>query len=138
MIERVHEHLLDELKTNTRTDTIFILTAILLNLIAAIINGVFAQDSDPENIIIFVIFSIVVVVINTVVFFGLSKGKHTRQKLLEGLIKLYDDQKVSGYYDAAILGTYNFRYILFTVVVLTTGVAALIIPIILMIFNNLN
>ena len=30
MIERVHEHIITELQQNTRTDTIFILTAILL------------------------------------------------------------------------------------------------------------
>ncbi|MBA7606344.1 hypothetical protein ES703_13492 [subsurface metagenome] len=33
MIERVHEHVIAELQQNTRTDTIFIVTAILLNLI---------------------------------------------------------------------------------------------------------
>ena len=32
MIERVHEHLLGELRQNTRTDTIFIVVAILLNI----------------------------------------------------------------------------------------------------------
>ncbi len=131
MIERVHEHLLDELKTNTRTDTIFIITAILLNLIAASINAAFAEGTDLSDTLIFVIFAVLVVVINTVVFFGLSRGKHTRKKLLEGLLKLYKDQEVSGYYDASILGTYNFRYILFTVVVVATGIAALAIPIIL-------
>jgi len=33
MIQRVHEHIIEELRTNTRTDTIFVLTAILLNLV---------------------------------------------------------------------------------------------------------
>jgi len=74
---------------------------------------------------------VLVLVINTAVFFGLARGKQTRQKLLDGLIKLYKDQEVSGYYDSSILGTYNFRYILFTIVVVTTGIAALAIPIIL-------
>ncbi len=32
MIERVHEHIITEPQQNTRTDTIFFLTAILLNL----------------------------------------------------------------------------------------------------------
>ncbi|MBA7702845.1 hypothetical protein ES703_111620 [subsurface metagenome] len=31
MIERVHEHIIGELGTNTRTDTIFVITAIILN-----------------------------------------------------------------------------------------------------------
>ena len=39
MIERVHEHLITELQQNTRTDTIFILTAILLNLVTLGINS---------------------------------------------------------------------------------------------------
>ena len=133
MIERVHEHLLDELKTNTRTDTIFIITAILLNIVAASINAAVAEGNDLSDTLIFVIFVVLVLVINTVVFFGLSKGKQTRQKLLEGLIRLYKDQEVSGYYDSDILGTYNFRYILFTTVVIATGIAALAIPIILMV-----
>lgn len=131
MIERVHEHILDELKTNTRTDTIFIITAIILNIVAASINATIAEGSDLSDTLIFVIFIVLVLVINTAVFFGLNRGKQTRQKLLDGLIRLYSDQEVSGYYDSSILSTYNFRYILFTIVVLTTGIAALAISIIL-------
>ncbi len=135
MIERVHEHILDELKTNTRTDTIFIITAILLNLVGAIANGAFAGGDEAYAIPIFVVIAVLIIVINTVVFFGLTRGKQTRQKLLEGLIRLYDDQKVSGYYDSSILGTYNVRYILFTVVVVSTGIAALVIPIIILVLQ---
>ena len=131
MIERVHEHILDELKTNTRTDTIFIITAIILNIVAASINATIAEGSDLSDTLIFVIFIVLVLVINTAVFFGLNRGKQTRQRLLDGLIRLYKDQEVSGYYDSSILSTYNFRYILFTIVVLTTGIAALAISIIL-------
>ncbi len=131
MIERVHEHILDELKTNTRTDTIFIITAIILNIVAASINATIAEGSDLSDTLIFVIFIVLVLVINTAVFFGLNRGKQTRQKLLDGLIRLYKDQEVSGYYDSSILSSYNFRYILFTIVVLTTGIAALAISIIL-------
>ncbi len=39
MIERVHEHLIEELRTNTRTDTVFVITAIFLNLIILAINS---------------------------------------------------------------------------------------------------
>jgi hypothetical protein len=34
MIQRVHGHVIAELQQNTRTDTIFILTAILLDLLS--------------------------------------------------------------------------------------------------------
>jgi len=131
MIERVHEHILDELKTNTRTDTIFIITAIILNIVAASINATIAEGTDLSDTLLFVIFIVLVLVINTVVFLGLKRGKQIRQKLLDGLIRLYSDQEVNGYYDSSILGSYNFRYILFTIVVLTTGIAALAISIIL-------
>jgi len=39
MIERVHEHIITELQQNARTDTIFILTAIFLNLTALGVNS---------------------------------------------------------------------------------------------------
>ena len=47
MIERVHEHLLGELRQNTRTDTIFILVALLLN--AAILGTNSAVGSSGET-----------------------------------------------------------------------------------------
>lgn len=47
MIERVHEHLIGELRQNTRTDTIFILVAILLN--AAILGTNSAVGSLGET-----------------------------------------------------------------------------------------
>lgn len=47
MIERVHEHIITELQQNTRTDTIFILTAILLNLIALGVNSGVASGGTP-------------------------------------------------------------------------------------------
>jgi len=39
MIERVHEHIISELTSNARTDTIFVITAILLNLLSMGINS---------------------------------------------------------------------------------------------------
>ena len=47
MIERVHEHLIGELRQNTRTDTIFIIVAILLN--AAILGTNSAIGSIGET-----------------------------------------------------------------------------------------
>ncbi|GAH43587.1 unnamed protein product, partial [marine sediment metagenome] len=38
MLEQIHKHLVSELQQNTRTDTIFIITAILLNLLSLGIN----------------------------------------------------------------------------------------------------
>ena len=133
MIERVHEHIITELQQNTRTDTVFILTAILLNLLALGINSAVASGSnkDATTWIVFFTFVCLVIVVNFVVEIGLLKGKQTRTKLLNGLLKMYKDQGVDGYYDASLLSNYNTRYNLFLLVVIVTGLIALIVPLVL-------
>jgi len=49
MIERVHEHIMDELRTNTRTDTIFVLTAIALNLLTLGVNSAIGAGASYGN-----------------------------------------------------------------------------------------
>ena len=137
MIERVHEHIITELGQNTRTDTIFVLTAIVLNLIALATNsGIAASNSyrgpDTSTIIIMFTFVALVLVVNFVVEVGLIRGRQMRGKLLNGLLKMYKDQGVEGYYDSSLLSNYNTRYNLFMLVVLFTGLVALIVPFIVM------
>ena len=61
MIERVHEHIITELQQNTRTDTIFIITAIILNLLALGINsGVAASNGGATTWIVFFTFVVLV------------------------------------------------------------------------------
>jgi hypothetical protein len=133
MIERVHKHIITELQQNTRTDTIFIITAILLNLIALGVNSGVASgtDRDATMWIVFFTFVALVIVVNFVVEIGLIKGKQTRIKLINGLLKMYKDQGVEGYYDASLLSNYSTRYNLFLFVVVFTGLIAIIVPLIL-------
>lgn len=134
MIERVHEHIITELQQNTRTDTIFIVAAILLNLLTLGINSGVALGSDDGNgtrWTVFFTFIALLVVINFVVEVGLLKGKQTRIKLINGLMKMYKDQGVEGYYDASLLSNYATRYNLFMLVVIFTGLTAMIVPLIL-------
>jgi hypothetical protein len=44
---------------------------------------------------------------------------------------MYQDQNVAGYYDASLLGDYRTRYNLFMLVVLFTGIIAIVIPFII-------
>ena len=133
MIERVHEHIITELQQNTRTDTIFILTAILLNLLALGVNSAVSSGSnrDATTWIIFFTFVALVIAVNFVVELGLLKGKQTRIKLINGLLKMYKDQGVEGYYDASLLSNYSTRYNLFLFVVVFTGLVAIVVPLIL-------
>jgi hypothetical protein len=74
------------------------------------------------------IFVGLVLLINVVAIFGLIKGKQTRTKLLSGIIEMYRDQKVDKYYDVSLLGSYSVRYNLFIMVVVCTGIIAIIVP----------
>ena len=133
MIEHVHNHIVSELQQNARTDTIFIITAILLNLIALGINSGMAESSreDVSLFIVMFILVVLVIVVNLVVIIGLIKGKQTRVKLINGLLKMYKDQKVEGYYDSSLLLNYNTRYNLFILAVTFIGVIAIAIPFII-------
>ena len=130
MIEHVHKHIISELQQNTHTDTIFILTAIFLNMLTLGINSAMAEASrDEVNLfIVMFIFISLVIVVNIVVIFGLLKGKQTRSKLINGLLKMYKDQNVEGYYDSSLLRNYNTRYNLFILTVMFTGAIAIAIP----------
>ncbi|MDP2729572.1 MAG: hypothetical protein Q8O55_03705 [Dehalococcoidales bacterium] len=132
MIERVHEHLINELGSNTRTDTIFVLTAIILNLITLGINsGIASSRGDVTTTIIMFTFVALLIVVNFVAEIGLIRGRQMRGKLLAGLLKMYKDQGVEGYYDPSLLGDYSTRYNLFMLTVLFTGLVAIIIPFII-------
>ncbi len=132
MIERVHEHLLSELNSNTRTDTIFILTAIILNLITLGVNsGIASGGGGGRETIVMFTFVALLIVVNLVSEVGLIRGRQMRGKLLNGLMKMYKDQNVEGYYDPSLMGDYGTRYDLFMLAVLFTGLIALIIPFII-------
>ena len=132
MIERVHEHIIGELGTNTRTDTIFVLTAIFLNLITLGINsGIATSDRGTTQTIVMFTFVALIIIVNFVAEIGLIRGRQMRRKLLNGLLKMYKDQGVEGYYDPSLLSDYTLRYNLFILAVLFTGLIAIVIPFIL-------
>ncbi len=130
MIEYVHNHITSELQQNTKTDTIFILAAILLNLITLAVNSGIVEESRTNETMVLVMFIFVglLVLVNIVVIFGLLKGKQTRIKLINGLLSMYRDQKVDNYYDESLLANYSTRYNLFIMVVVCTGIIAVVVP----------
>jgi hypothetical protein len=130
MIEKVHEHIVTELQQNARTDTIFVQTAIVLNFLTLAINSLLAAESRKNTnlLIVMFIFVSLTIVVNLVVIQGMLKGKQTRNILLSGLMKMYKDQNVEGYYDPSLLGNYNTRYNLFILTVVFLGLIAIVVP----------
>ncbi|MFA5439057.1 hypothetical protein C1G87_1488 [Dehalococcoides mccartyi] len=132
MIERVHEHLIAELASNARTDTIFVLTAIFLNLITLGINsGIASSSGENTRTVVMFTFVALIVVVNFVVEVGLIRGRQMRAKLINGLLRMYKDQGVADYYDPSMLSDYALRYNLFMLAVLFTGLVAVVIPFLL-------
>jgi uncharacterized membrane protein len=133
MIEHVHTHITSELQQNTRTDTIFILTAILLNLIILGINSGMVEQSRKDNSMLaaMILFVVLIVLVNLVTIIGLLKGKQTRMKLVNGLLRMYKDKEVDRYYDESLLSNYSARYNLFILVVVCTGLVAIVVPFVL-------
>jgi hypothetical protein len=106
-----------------------VLSAIVLNLIALGVNsGIAAANGDVTATIVMFTFVALVLIVNFVAEVGLIRGRQMREKLLNGLLRMYKDQGVEGYYDASLLSNYNTRYNLFMVAVLFTGLVALIVP----------
>jgi len=130
MIERVHQHIVSELQQGARTDTVFVLIAVLLNLLMLGISSGVATDSAESGAATAVLGILIAVtaVVNLVTVLGVLKGKQTRARLISGLLRLYADQGVDGYYDAALLRNYNARYHLFIAAVLCLGVVAIVVP----------
>ncbi len=139
MKERMHEEMTSEMRQGTRTDTIVVITAIVLNLILLSINCPLAIGAAKAmgltlKLIFFVLLALVVV-LNVVSVYALSKGKERRAKLTEGLLKMYQEEGMEKYYDPSVIKGYSARYTVFTIAVLAFGAIGLLIP--LIIFSTL-
>ena len=88
MLDKIHAHILDELKINARTDTIFIISAMLINFLTLAINSMIS-DSGKDNIIIMFCFVVLTTVVCVVSEIGLLRGRQASAKLINGLIEMY-------------------------------------------------
>jgi predicted permease len=131
--ERMQEQITIELEQSARTDATVVRTAIMLNIILLAVNSTIAAAASSEGgammAILFVLIA-VVIVINWVVARALSRGKERRVKLTEGLKKLFEGEEMEEIYDATVMEGYKTRYDMFTTVILSLGVAAVVVPII--------
>lgn len=134
-IERMQEQITIELEQSARTDATVVKTAIGLNVIFLAANSSVAAWAGSEDgggaamMILFVLIAIVVV-INWVIARALAKGKERRVKLTGALTKLFKEEGMEEIYDSSLIEGYKTRYDMFTTVVLSLGVAAIVIPLI--------
>ena len=136
MLKQVHDHIVSELQQNARTDTIFVVTAIIFNMVVLGINSGVAgaaasEDGGAGSDLILLVFIIMSLLVNTIAIVALNSGKSNREKLLQGLLNMYQDNDVDQYYNTSIMGGYGKRYLLFTGVILCLGLTSIIVPLII-------
>jgi F0F1-type ATP synthase membrane subunit c/vacuolar-type H+-ATPase subunit K len=136
MLEQVHDHIVSELGQSSRTDTIFVVTAVLFNLIVLGINSGVAisaaeEGSSTSSDIILAVFITMTLLLNIISVMALILGRRTRSLLLNGLVTMYHDNDVDKYYDPSLLSSYGTRYLLFTGVIATLALTAIIVPLII-------
>lgn len=137
MLEKVHQHIVSELRQGARTDTIFVVTAVVFNLIVLGINSAVAGDAVSQqgdsstNDLILTIFMVMTILVNGIATAALYIGKQTRNTLLRGLLTMYRDNKVDQYYDSSLLTGYNKRYLLFTGIILCLAITAIVVPLVI-------
>jgi hypothetical protein len=141
MLKEVHQHIVQELQQSSKTDTIFVIAAVLFNLAVLGINwGVAApngreQIHPPQDDIILSILIASTILINLFVTRALFTGRDTRKKLLSGMVRMYKDNKVDQYYDESLLSAYGFRYKLFIAVIAILATIAIVVPLLSRLFT---
>ncbi|MBN2480423.1 MAG: hypothetical protein JXB19_01685 [Bacteroidales bacterium] len=139
MLKEIHEHIIHELQQNARTDTVFVLAAVLLNLVVLGINwGVAAptpQGHESYTDIILSLLIAAVLIMNFIIAKALLAGRDTRLSLLSGLVRMYKDNEVDKYYDSSLLSSYSMRYKFFLTVIIILGVIAIVVPLLVRIFG---
>jgi len=132
MLDKLHDHIVDELQQNARTDTVFVVSAVLFNLVVLGINwGVAASGHDGGRGSRDAIFALLVVatfLINGFCLRALMAGKASRLKLVNGLLAMYRDNDVAKYYDESLIAAYAARYTMFMAVTGVLGAMAIIVP----------
>lgn len=141
MLGQVHDHIVRELSESSRTDTIFVLTAIVFNLIVLGINsGVSTAATEEEGAaitydLLLAVFIAMTVLLNIVAVTALIMGRRNRHTLISGLVSMYRDNEVDKYYDPSLMSNYGVRYLLFAGVIATLATASIIAPLIIRFTN---
>jgi len=141
MLRQVHDHIVKELGEGSRTDIIFVLTAIVFNLIVLSVNSAVSlaaaeEDAAAAYDLVLAVFIGLTVLLNLIAAAALILGRRTRRLLLSGLVAMYRDNEVDQYYDPALISNYGVRYLLFTGVIATLAVTAIVVPFIIRFTNG--
>jgi hypothetical protein len=136
MLNKIHDHIVSELGHSSRTDTIFVVTAIVFNLIVLGVNSAVSAAAVEEDAVfaadvVLAVFIAMTLMLNGIAIAALYLGRRTRRLLLEGLIGMYRDNDTEKYYSPSLVSNYGVRYALFGGVIITLALTAIIVPLII-------
>ena len=135
MLKEIHGHIVHELQQNARTDTVFVVAAVLFNLVALGINWGVASEAargrnTGSNDAILALLVLGTLLIDAFAVRALMAGRASRERLLAGLSRMYEDNDVARYYDQDLPKGYHARYTLFMLVLGVLAVIAVVVPLI--------
>jgi hypothetical protein len=135
MLERLHQHMTEELQRNARVDTIAILTSVGFNLLVLGINSAIAAASGGRSSLtedlVLMSFFVVTFVVNGLAVMALTLGRSNSAKLLDGLMMMYQGNGVDKYFDPALMTGMRRRYSVFIAISLALAATAILIPLII-------
>ncbi|MBA7473084.1 hypothetical protein ES707_08418 [subsurface metagenome] len=111
MLEQVYKHIRSELQQNTRTDIIFIIATIFLNLLALGINAATAESPQEDTsllIVMFIVLILEIVLIAANINFDLASFFGESEKVVAGYTVPLGDIKIVGPIVIAILSIILF------------------------------
>jgi hypothetical protein len=89
------------------------------------------EGASTSNDLILAVFIAMTLLLNIISVIALFLGRRTRNLLLHGLATMYHDNDVDKYYDPLLLSSYGTRYLLFTEVIATMALTAIVVPLII-------
>lgn len=136
MLDKIHDHIVSELGQSGRIDTIFVVTAIIFNLVVLGINSAVSAAAleNTDSVVldwILVVFIVMTLLLNSIAVFALQLGRRTRGLLLKGLLAMYRDHDIAKYYDLALVSNYGVRYWLFSGFITILALTAIVVPLII-------
>ncbi len=131
MKEKLHDHILSELRANEKTNTTFVITALAVNILTLSINAAVSSGGDILNTLVMALLIILSIAFSSITVIALSKGRDIRSELIQGLTELYKDEGVDKYYKNSLIRDYELRYKLLSLVIILIGIVSVIIPLLI-------
>ena len=132
MIEQVHKHLISEMELASRGTTTFVICSVLFNVLVLAINSAVAAGKSGASGIAFFIFIVGSLIMTVSALRAISSGNKSCSSYHEALMNIYKDQNASKYWPSSLNVTNQKRSTLFTIVVFTIGIIAIVIPLLIL------